>query len=466
MARRFMVGAALLCLLSTPATAQRSNDEPTRALQDVERSLSQSEARTRSLDAQLRALSREMRDMRRQMVEKADAIQGLEQEKSDLERRLTQLLQTEGELVIKLEQNREGFAGVLFALQRIARHPPEALLAQPTSPVETVRSAILLHAAVPEIEGRAGTMQAELAALERARVEINNRQVALADTARRLSRERRELDQLIVLKRQLREETEQQRVVQERKVRELARQAKSLRDLVNRLARLDEGFRTVIEPEPLEEPPGSQVGEIDEMIAGGGIEDQEQELALGPLSAQRPPELPKERRGESAEGVVAPAPSERGAERGNEPVTEANLISLRPFAEQRGRLPMPVVGRIEGRFGEKLISGLTRKGITVETRAGAQVVAPHEGRVAYAGPFRGYGLLLILEHGDGYHTLLAGMSRIDGELGQTVLAGEPVGVMADEEAAERPSLYVELRKQGEPINPMPWLAASTGKVNG
>jgi septal ring factor EnvC (AmiA/AmiB activator) len=83
----------------------------------------------------------------------------------------------------------------------------------------------------------------------------------------------------------------------------------------------------------------------------------------------------------------------------------------------------------------------------------------------FAGPFRDYGLLLILAHGDGYHTLLAGMSRLHGAVGQQVLAGEPVGEMGDAGAGP-PMLYVELRRGGEPINPTPWLAAGKGKVSG
>jgi septal ring factor EnvC (AmiA/AmiB activator) len=84
--------------------------------------------------------------------------------------------------------------------------------------------------------------------------------------------------------------------------------------------------------------------------------------------------------------------------------------------------------------------------------------------VAYAGKFRGYGLLLIIEHSEGYHSLLAGMSRIDVEQGQQVIAGEPVGVI--DEGNGEPVLYLELRRNGQPINPVPWLAARKNEVNG
>ena len=127
--------------------------------------------------------------------------------------------------------------------------------------------------------------------------------------------------------------------------------------------------------------------------------------------------------------------------------------------------PLPVAGRLIQRFGEPDDQAQPAKGMIYESRTGAAVVAPYDGRILFAGPFRGYGLILIIEHGEGYHSLLSGLGRIDGGVGQWVLAGEPVGAMV--QATEgNPRLYLELRRQGHPINPQPWLAAGTGKVSG
>jgi septal ring factor EnvC (AmiA/AmiB activator) len=108
---------------------------------------------------------------------------------------------------------------------------------------------------------------------------------------------------------------------------------------------------------------------------------------------------------------------------------------------------------------------LRSQGITVETLPLAQVVAPHDGLVVFAGNYRDYGLLLIIDHGEGYHTLLAGLSRIDGTVGQWLLAGEPIGQMGAGSGG-KPNLYVELRRHGEPLNPLPWLAANERRVSG
>ncbi|MCP4329487.1 MAG: peptidoglycan DD-metalloendopeptidase family protein [Alphaproteobacteria bacterium] len=139
--------------------------------------------------------------------------------------------------------------------------------------------------------------------------------------------------------------------------------------------------------------------------------------------------------------------------------------AIRSFAGARGRIDLPVHGRIIQHYGAEIPYDRTSRGIRIETRAGAQVVAPFDGEIVYAGPFRDYGLILIIEHSDGYHSLLAGFDRIVGGVGQWVLAGEPVGTMGRSDN-EKPNLYVELRRDGQPINPSPWLIVLKRKENG
>lgn len=129
------------------------------------------------------------------------------------------------------------------------------------------------------------------------------------------------------------------------------------------------------------------------------------------------------------------------------------------FMAARGNIPFPVKGNIIKKYGEMTDSGLSSKGITIRTRPNAQVISPYDGTVLFAGPFRGYGELLIIEHGDGYHTLLAGIGRLDTSVGQSLLAGEPVGIMV---ADSNPSLYIEIRKNGQPVNPSTWLTNKKG----
>ncbi|MFL5072533.1 MAG: murein hydrolase activator EnvC family protein, partial [Xanthobacteraceae bacterium] len=145
------------------------------------------------------------------------------------------------------------------------------------------------------------------------------------------------------------------------------------------------------------------------------------------------------------------------------------------FASARGQLPLPVNGVRIKEFGAPDSLGGTEKGVVIATRAGSQVTAPCDGWVVYAAPFRNYGQVLILNAGGGYHVVLAGMERISVNVGQFVLTGEPVAVMgggsqtpaASASNNDKPALYVEFRKDGTPIDPNPWWAASKGeKVRG
>jgi septal ring factor EnvC (AmiA/AmiB activator) len=145
------------------------------------------------------------------------------------------------------------------------------------------------------------------------------------------------------------------------------------------------------------------------------------------------------------------------------------------FPDMRGHMRLPVNGMRIREFGGSDGSGGTQKGLSIASRSGAQITAPCDGWVVYAGAFRSYGQLLILNAGGGYHVLLAGMERISVDLGQFVLTGEPVAVMGDASQAsatvttvpKQPVLYVEFRKDGTPIDPSPWWATNEGeKVRG
>ena len=141
--------------------------------------------------------------------------------------------------------------------------------------------------------------------------------------------------------------------------------------------------------------------------------------------------------------------------------------------QAKGQLQLPAQGRRVLAFGDKTNSGRS-KGTVIETRHSAQVTAPSDGWVVYAGEFRSFGQLLIVNAGDGYHILLAGLSQIDVQLGEFVLAGQPVGLMTApakgtkaKGADNAPVLYIEFRKDGTPVDPEPWwLAESSKKVQG
>jgi septal ring factor EnvC (AmiA/AmiB activator) len=143
-----------------------------------------------------------------------------------------------------------------------------------------------------------------------------------------------------------------------------------------------------------------------------------------------------------------------------------------PFQLAKAKLPLPVAGKRVLNYGERTQYGSESKGLVMETRSGAQVTAPCDGWILYAGEFRSYGKLLIINAGGGYNVVLAGLSQIDVRPGEFVLAAEPVGSMmtVKKEPAGAPSaapvLYIEFRKDGKPIDPDPWWVTVPQKAQG
>ena len=139
-------------------------------------------------------------------------------------------------------------------------------------------------------------------------------------------------------------------------------------------------------------------------------------------------------------------------------LTEPEKGKVRSFSAARGKLVLPAAGALSSRFGNEEKFGELSKGIVIASRPGAQAVSPYDGQVVFAGPFRGYGRILIIEHRDGYHSLIVGLARIDAKVKQWVLAGEPIGTVGapDGQEAQGPQLYVEIRHNGRPIDPAHW----------
>lgn len=410
-----------------------SAQAPEARVKALEREIEKKRAEAERLKEAEARLAGEVQALRDEMIAAARTIRDFEREILDLESSLAGLTITETEIQRRLAAGRRQTVQAVMALQRLARFPPEAMIALPMGPSETVRGAILLKAAVPAIERQARHLKRDLADLEGARTEMIEQRRRLAKAVEGLKGDRIRLDAMIQKKAALQRQTRGETRETEERLKAMAAEAKSLQELMRR-----------IEADRVRREQAAKEARAREEA----------------VRKEREAAAERERR-RIAKKAPAPKREEKRAEKREE---QAAAVG-RPITSARGRMPMPVVGRIAIRYGQALPTGLTAKGITIESGNDAQVIAPHDGTVVFAGPFRGYGQLLIIEHGEGYHTLLAGMARIDSEPGAFVQAGEPVGQMG-QPAAGKPALYVELRRGGHPINPMPWLAAIKEKVNG
>ena len=447
--RRF--NAHILCvaagLAAAPAFAQTSAPDPAQ-LQAIERDLKQSESESRRLATQAASAAREVERLRGASITLAKDIQDQEYSLLLMENRITEMEESAAKASETLGRRDAQMRDALLALQRLALRPADALTLNPLSPDDAVRTAILLRAALPNIQQSAAALQAELAELYRVRAAVTTQREQAALATAELIEKRKRMEATVTEKASLQENVALRSNEASARTRKLAQEAEDLRALFAKLAeekaRRDETERKVALKAAAEKAALEAKAKAAETAAA----------AKAPSPPAGQPRAAKEP--QIAALRVAPPGS---------PVPADEVAVTRSIQKARGTLPYPVAGTLSAKFGEAAdpsdTAGLRTKGITIKAAPGSQVIAPFDGVVAFAGPFRGYGQLLILEHSEGYHTLLAGLGRIDGEVGQRVLAGEPVGIM---ETVATSSLYVELRRDGQPINPLPWLADRTGKV--
>lgn len=396
----------------------RARGQELAAIRAEQKRAAESEAKLR---AEIESLGNDRRKLNTDLIGTAARLREVETRLSATETRLAPLEEQEQALRHSLSERRDTIAEILAALQRTGRRPPPALLVSPQDAARTLRSAIVLGAVVPELRDRAERIAADLGALQTLRTGIASERSKLTTDLAALSDEQRRMTLLVEERQKQQAESEKALELERGHATALARQADTLQDLV---ARLEQGLDS------------------------------------------------------AARTRTAPAPDQKGASRPafaalSDPGRMSPAIT---FASARGALPMPVNGVKIRDFGASDGLGGSERGISVATRPAAQVTSPCDGWVVYAGPFRSYGQLLILNAGGGYHVVLAGMDRISVDIGQFVLTGEPVAVMGSGTAqvaaassigTSQPVLYVEFRKDGTPVDSGPWWAKKESeKVRG
>jgi len=398
-----------LCLLfASPGFAQ-SVQEQTEALQRTQQELDDARRENRALSDRREALAVDLKRLRERLVILAQDTQERESIITNLERQLDQLTLEKQQRTQDLKERNAQLGGTLSALARLSRAPSQSVLFQPGGVLKAVRGAHLLETSIPVLQDRAAVLGEQLVALNAVEQDILNKLSELATAETALTADRENLAALVAEKNGLLSDVDTAVNRTNDRIARLVKEATSLEDLLERLNRgLDEGEAP---SPPNREPEADQTS-----------------VTSGPVDPSAKPE------------------------------------GLRSFPPS-GPINRPARGDIVRTYGQDAGFGQTSKGIVIRTRPDAQVTATFDGKVAFSGQFQGLGLILIIEHSDGYHSVLAGMSRLDAATGQWILAGEPVGVMpsaetaeVDKDGSEALGLYVELRREGQPINPMQWIS--------
>lgn len=414
-----------------PAADLAEKRDQTRAeLDSLSKTISLSAEKQKQLQDSVAALDKSNTGLRQALIDSAARRKAMDQKIQDSEKVLTDLKVKEGGIRRSLHQRRSLLAEVLAALERMGRNPPPALLVSPDDALASVRSAILLGAVVPGMRKATEKLLADLGQLSTLEASAATEKATLTATLTDSLEEERRMDLLIAENDRHSKESAAQIEAERRHAEQLAGQATSLEGLVASLE--------------------SQIGSVRDAATAAREEEERRQLMTDQQRAQ------------------AKALADSG-------VPDKNRIApAYRFSDLKKKLELPVAGDILRHFGDDDGTGHTASGMTLATGPDALVTAPADGLVVYAGAFRSYGQMIILDTGDGFHMVLSGMDAIKTRQGKFVFAGEPLAVMGEKRVASatalaletnRPTLYIEFRKDGKPVDSQPWWTAKdTGKA--
>jgi murein hydrolase activator len=408
--------------LMTPE-ARHQNEQQ---LREIEDNLARIQRENALLAAEIAQIRGDRARLNTELINTSKRVQTAEERSNASELRLNNLRTSETALLRSLKSRRDTIVEVLASLQRIGRKPPPAVLVRPEDIMLSIRTSMMLGAVLPELRSEVQIIAQDLSQLIANREEAAKERDTLKAETDILQAERQRLSALVSTRQVQLESGEAKLIEERRRVQQLVREANSLKDLIGRIeTEIASARRAAVA------------------------------ASLVPLPSQNPVQA----------AALAP-----GALR--------DMARLQPkiaFQDTKGTLFLPAKGTALKSFGSADGFGGRESGLSLETGKYALVTAPVDGWVSYAGSYRSYGQVLIINAGGGYRMVLTGLDKINVDIGQFILAGEPVASMgevsaaalATDTSATGPVLYIEIRKDGIPIDPGPWWVKSDGeKVRG
>ena len=390
-----------------------------RQLRDLQKVIEASKAERRKIRTELESIRNDRARLNAALIESTAGIQKSEAQIAELSRKFERSKKRERGIRLSLDSRRALIAEILAALQRMGRRPPPAVLISPGDILRAVRTSIILGSVVPELRSDVQVLVADLEELVKLRLAIATEQSNLKKRIEALGRERIRVAAILETRKGSMSTVQVALDSEQKRAAELAAQATTLKNLIERM---------------------------------------QSEIEAARRAARAAQKAEEERRNKA--GL-------KPGERIDPFADRARLAPAIAFEQAKGLLPLPVSGDRYRKYGDPDNFGGKEKGLSIITAPNALVASPADGWVVYAGPYRSYGQLLIVNAGDGYYIVLTGMQRLVVGAGQFVLAGEPVGSMGDGSVrtaatiavgASKPVLYIEFRKDGTAVDPRPWWA--------
>jgi len=395
-------------------------------LSAIQNAITLSRQRTEQLRAEVAKMNGDRAKQNAALIAAAQRVKLAEIETGNIEKRLNGLLTRENEIRARLDSANSNVSGLLGALQRIGENPPPALIIDPTDALNSARSAALLSAILPQLRQRAAAIIADLNQFKQVKQAVVEEKQQLSERLSNLLEEQLRIATLIEARRRGVVRVNADINDQELKAQALAAEASSITQLI---AALKQRISAVSAAANAADAADTANGQT----VATKLSRQAMDIALA--NTKR----------------TAPAV---------------------PFTSAKGFLVIPAAGVVVNSFGSNDGFGGISKGESIVTRAEAQIVAPVDGWVLYKGPYLNYGQIIIINPGQGYTILLAGLKTVSVELGQFILMGEPIGTMGSRTIGQtvttsagvsRPTLYIELRNKDKPLDPASWWATRSAQ---
>lgn len=451
----------LALVVTSPVHAAGERDEAEQQRKDVNRTIDLRTGQQAVVKTRAARLEQDLNRLREELRKASNALRARTREAAAAEDAAAEAADAAEAAEAEIDLRRQELAALVGAMARLSLRPPEALAALQDGPAEAARASLAFKALLPEVERRIEAARQALEAVARLRQQHLERLQSANLAASALADERKALHKTVQEKRRLIRQNETQEENLGREVTKLADQARSLDSFISALTAREAAVASARQAIAARQAAETRRYR-EELKRDRAKRARRQALARRP----QPTPEPSNRR------ASIPAPQSPPPQRvGREPPVAALSgppLNLSGLAGKQNDLAPPVAGQIIARFGQG--EGVMSRGLVYAAVAGADVFAPFDGKIAYAGPFRGYGKVALIDHGRGYHTLLTGLDRIDVTVGDWVLGGEPLGALGQgvsRKAGRRgsgagaPKLYVELRKNGEPVDPGPWFVRRT-----
>lgn len=347
---------------------------------------------------QQKEIEKNLLDLQEKLVEVTENYRESEQEVFRLKQEINQLDKDLAAKEKKLASQKEKLDGLSRIAIRLSRTPPQAMVLMPEEGKERIQAARALSIITSELKTLSEKLKQDMETIHELKETSEEKKLRAEKINAQYRGQKKRFETLINERTQLNKTLAASYQQEKDKVASLAKKANSLQDLLTRLVQREEEKKQQRQKAEAEKPSGEYV--------------------------------------KSPQGM------------------EGRRGKLRSMANAKGKLRVPVSGHVISHYGDTDQAKGKHKGIKIDADDGAIVIAPFDAEVAYSGKFLNYGKLVILKHRGDYHTLLAGLQRIDVATGDFLLEGEPIGAMGNGKASR---LYVELRQHNQPVNPKSWI---------